>query len=57
MVWERFRCNVDCEKDPQNCIRFVVELCELQFVALNQARLGGGGGGGLRGGGVLTWFN
>ena len=24
MVWERFRCNVDCQKDPENCIRFVL---------------------------------
>lgn len=21
LSWERFRCNVDCEKDPENCIR------------------------------------
>lgn len=21
MSWERFRCNVDCEADPRNCIR------------------------------------
>ena len=21
MDWERFRCIIDCEKDPQNCIR------------------------------------
>jgi len=20
--WERFRCNVDCEHDPDNCIRY-----------------------------------
>lgn len=21
MTWERFRCNVDCTNDPDNCIR------------------------------------
>lgn len=20
MSWERFRCNIDCQKDPSNCI-------------------------------------
>lgn len=23
MSWERFRCNVDCQADPRNCIRSV----------------------------------
>lgn len=23
MSWERFRCNVDCQTDPRNCIRSV----------------------------------
>ena len=22
LSWERFRCNIDCEGDPENCIRF-----------------------------------
>lgn len=21
LAWERFRCNTDCEEDPENCIR------------------------------------
>lgn len=21
LAWERFRCNTDCEGDPENCIR------------------------------------
>lgn len=21
LAWERFRCNIDCEEDPENCIR------------------------------------
>ena len=21
MAWERFRCNIDCKNDPENCIR------------------------------------
>lgn len=21
LAWERFRCNVDCDEDPENCIR------------------------------------
>jgi len=21
MTWERFRCNIDCKEDPENCIR------------------------------------
>jgi alpha-N-acetylgalactosaminidase len=21
MTWERFRCNIDCKNDPDNCIR------------------------------------
>lgn len=21
LAWERFRCNTDCENDPDNCIR------------------------------------
>ena len=21
LTWERFRCNVDCDNDPENCIR------------------------------------
>lgn len=23
LSWERFRCNTDCENDPDNCIRYV----------------------------------
>lgn len=23
LSWERFRCNTDCENDPDNCIRLV----------------------------------
>ena len=22
LAWERFRCNIDCVKDPNNCIRY-----------------------------------
>jgi alpha-N-acetylgalactosaminidase len=25
--WERFRCNVDCVNDPDNCIGYVRLLC------------------------------
>lgn len=21
LAWERFRCNIDCDQDPKNCIR------------------------------------
>jgi alpha-N-acetylgalactosaminidase len=21
LTWQRFRCNMDCENDPENCIR------------------------------------
>jgi len=21
LTWERFRCNIDCDNDPDNCIR------------------------------------
>ena len=21
LTWERFRCNIDCDNDPENCIR------------------------------------
>lgn len=24
LSWERFRCNTDCEGDPENCIRYVI---------------------------------
>mgnify|MGYP001803396222 CR=1 FL=1 len=29
MAWERFRCNINCESDPDNCIRWVIliSLC------------------------------
>ena len=23
MDWERFRCNIDCTNDPENCIRYL----------------------------------
>jgi hypothetical protein len=23
MTWERFRCNIDCVNDPENCIRYI----------------------------------
>ena len=23
LTWERFRCNIDCKADPENCIRLV----------------------------------
>lgn len=22
LAWERFRCNINCDEDPKNCIRF-----------------------------------
>ena len=22
LTWERFRCNIDCRNDPENCIRY-----------------------------------
>lgn len=22
LAWERFRCNIDCDNDPFNCIRY-----------------------------------
>lgn len=24
LAWERFRCDIDCENDPKNCIRQAV---------------------------------
>ena len=26
MQWERFRCNIDCVKDPDNCIRYILVI-------------------------------
>ena len=26
MNWERFRCNVDCNQDPDNCIRCIIAI-------------------------------
>lgn len=23
LAWERYRCNVNCEEDPDNCVRWV----------------------------------
>jgi len=31
MQWERFRCNINCTEDPDNCIGFV-SLCQQSFV-------------------------
>ncbi|KFM72458.1 Alpha-N-acetylgalactosaminidase, partial [Stegodyphus mimosarum] len=27
LAWERFQCNVDCENDPKNCIRYSSCIC------------------------------
>ena len=27
LAWERFRCNTDCKKSPENCIRLDINLC------------------------------
>lgn len=27
LSWERFRCNTDCDGDPDNCIRYVGICC------------------------------
>lgn len=26
LTWERFRCNTDCENDPENCIRYRIYI-------------------------------
>ena len=26
LTWERFRCNIDCKNDPDNCIRLVHDM-------------------------------
>ena len=26
MAWERFRCNINCKEDPENCIRLVTTV-------------------------------
>ena len=23
LAWQRFRCNIDCVNDPENCIRYI----------------------------------
>ena len=26
LAWERFRCNIDCVNDPENCIRLALDI-------------------------------
>jgi hypothetical protein len=33
LTWERFRCNIDCVNDPENCIRFVlIIIIEIEMI-------------------------
>ena len=43
LAWERFRCNTDCENDPENCIgeRLFQEMADMM---VTQARSGHSGG-------------
>ena len=34
LAWERFRCNIDCKHDPENCIRYVLLICIENFCFL-----------------------
>lgn len=29
LTWERFRCNMDCDRDPDNCIRLIIYAINL----------------------------
>lgn len=29
LTWERFRCNMDCDRDPDNCIRLIINAINL----------------------------
>ena len=33
--WERFECNMDCQTDPDNCIRYVTALLVFVFKRLS----------------------
>ena len=33
LAWERFRCNIDCKNDPENCIRFRLKNFFLLFLS------------------------
>lgn len=35
MTWERFRCNTDCDNDPNNCIRYQTLIVAAQFLVYN----------------------
>ena len=41
LSWERFMCNTDCKRDPENCLRFVeLSLCTfLNKVSSNSEKL------------------
>lgn len=39
LAWERFRCDIDCEHDPKNCIRQVSITQILQTVILLKEEL------------------
>lgn len=37
LSWERFRCNIDCDNDPENCIRYMYYiLFKLDKILLGQ---------------------
>ena len=31
LAWERFRCNIDCKHDPENCIRYVAYILPIKL--------------------------
>lgn len=37
LSWERFRCNTDCENDPDNCIRWVSFLSHFSITLYNRS--------------------
>lgn len=34
LTWERFRCNTDCDRDPDNCIRLIMNATNLICILL-----------------------
>lgn len=35
LSWERFRCNTDCENDPDNCIRYVYKYFDSFYLPID----------------------
>lgn len=36
LTWERFRCNTDCDRDPDNCIRLIINA--IDFICIVSLR-------------------